>query len=330
MVKRDVILDITRSLSILWIVGYWHLSNYVWDAFYQEYIWDSAHGKYITICVLSSFTFLSGYFLKKYDIKTKSDTINFYKKRMRRFWIPFFISTFTLHIASILVHHPWFTGHLQFVATILGLSIFTPPSPGTVWYISMLMTFYMITPLILYIKDLKMKILVSVVLIVAMAISINIWDLNIRTIYYLPVYLCSLFFPSEWVIKIKNNPLPILLLSLAMLYPAIYLFNARWYAVLTSLIFGPICLIAISTFLSKVRVVCKLSEIVSYSSMNMYLFHRHVFMAFVAILAFGGMGSFSQMKTSVWPVLFVAFPIVIVISYYLQKVYDRSCRYLGW
>ena len=286
--------------------------------------------KYITICVLSTFTLLSGYFLKKYDISTISDVMHFYRRRLQRFWIPFFLSAVTLHVASLAIHHPWFISHWHFLATVMGFSIFTPPSPGTIWYISMLMTFYMITPLILYIKPIRWKIVVSIILVITMDVLVSEFDLNIRVTYYLPVYLSSLFIPSLWIQKIKNIRFIFFLLLLILLFFSIYAIQIRWIAIVTSVIIGPICLISLSQNLAKYSVVCKLSSIVSYSSMNMYLFHRHIYMTLVLFFSLCGIGSFHEMKTSFWLLFLIALPTIIIFSFYLQKIYDGLCRRFRW
>jgi len=127
MKERDITLDVTRALCIMWIVGYFHLADYVKDVFFHTYLFGQT-SNYNTIGVLSTFTFLSGYFLKKYEINSIQDAILFYKKRIRRFWIPFFLSALILHVVTIAMHHPWFFSHWHFVSTVLGFSIFTPPA----------------------------------------------------------------------------------------------------------------------------------------------------------------------------------------------------------
>jgi len=252
--------------------------------------------------------------------------MHFYKKRLQRFWIPFFVSALILHIASLAIHHPWFNSHWHFLATIMGFSIFTPPSPGTIWYISMLMTFYMITPFILYLKSIWWKLFISALLVIGMDVLVAEFDLNIRVTYYLPVYLSSLLIPSLWIQKIRNMRFPFLLLLLIVLFFTIYVVQIRWLTVVASLIIGPVCLIPISQFLAKYPFICKFSDAVSYSSMNMYLFHRHIYMALVLFFSLCGIGSFHGMKTSFWLLLFVALPIVVLSSFYLQRAYDRVCK----
>ena len=310
----------------MWIVGYWHMASYIQDDFFRMYLWDVKHMKYITICVLSTFTFLSGYFLKKYQINTQSDFMHFYKRRLQRFWIPFFISALTLHVASLAIHQPWFHSHWHFLATVLGVSIFTPPSPGTIWYISMLMTFYMITPFILYLKSIWRKLFVSVILVIGMDILVAEFDLNIRVTYYLPVYLASLLIPSSWIKKVKNMWPILQSLLLMILFLTIYAIQINWITIVVSLIIGPVCLISISQFLDGFPVIRKFSDVVSYSSMNMYLFHRHIYMILVLLFSLCGIGSFHGMKSSFWLLLFIALPIVILLSFYLQRMYDKVCK----
>ena len=91
---HDLALDIVRALCILEIVGFWHMRNYV--ALSSETESLSSFGYCITLGVLSTFTFLSGYFLKKYSIASFADVKSFYLKRFKRFWIPFFIASLTV------------------------------------------------------------------------------------------------------------------------------------------------------------------------------------------------------------------------------------------
>ena len=64
-IKRGATFDIVRCLCILWIVGVWHMKDYL-----SLDITDEAmhFGELITTSLLGAFTFMSGFFLKKYEI----------------------------------------------------------------------------------------------------------------------------------------------------------------------------------------------------------------------------------------------------------------------
>lgn len=175
-----------------------------------------------------------------------------------------------------------------------------------------------------------MKICVSLGLIAVMGILVIKYNLNVRVIYYLPVYLCSLQIPSKWVDKVKKFYILYMFISLVALILTIYLQEIRWIAIVASLLFGPLFLISASTLLTKSNSICKISKVISYSSMSMYLFHRHIFMIFVLIFGLCGIGSFHEMKTSIWLLLLVVLPSIIIFSYYFQKLYDKACKFVGW
>lgn len=99
--KRNIPFDIARVLSTIWVVGIWHTSG-MWNQELAAPFEDKAFFSNITIAVLACFTFLSGYFLKKYTFKRRSDVAYFYKKRFWRFYILFAIACFGIFALTIM------------------------------------------------------------------------------------------------------------------------------------------------------------------------------------------------------------------------------------
>ena len=130
MKKRILLYDIARVLCVLWIVAFWHMIDYfkLTEAF-------SDYG-FITVGVLSCFTFLSGLFLGKKRMGIK----DFYVARFRRFW-------FLLLFSAISFYAVGYIDNLSsFIGTITGLSCFGLSWARTLWYFSMLIFFYLLTP----------------------------------------------------------------------------------------------------------------------------------------------------------------------------------------
>ena len=154
--NRDYRFDLARALCVLWIVGFWHLINYLPHECRLE-------GNSLVVCkkitygVLALFTFLSGYFLKKYDFNNINDVLKFLKKRMLRFYPLFVVATFCLLICG--------ASFSQVIFAILGLSLFFPPAIPTLWYFSMLLLFYLFTPLLKAKETVKMRIVFLVFVI---------------------------------------------------------------------------------------------------------------------------------------------------------------------
>ena len=131
--------DAARVISIYWIVYITHLRNYLdesIEAYWSDELFD------ITRSCVTLLMFISGYLLSKYKFNKIQDAVFFYKRRFIRFYILFAISALTLYLMN------FNEGLGLLVTTLLGISSYMPPQPGTLWFISMLMSFYLLTPFI--------------------------------------------------------------------------------------------------------------------------------------------------------------------------------------
>ena len=186
--QRNLKFDFARAICVLWIVGFWHLINYL----PQE---CRLQGNALTICkeitygVLACFTFLSGYFLKKYDFNSINDTVTFYKKRLIRFYPLFVLATSCFLVSGSSLR--------QVLYAIFGLSLFLPPPIATLWYFSMLLFFYLCTPLLKMKESVKMMFVFIAVLIVLFVFGYFFADK--RFIMYLPFYILGLNLPNRTV-----------------------------------------------------------------------------------------------------------------------------------
>lgn len=134
MKKRILFFDIARTLCVLYIVGFWHMLDY-----YQlsnEFV----NCNFITTGVLSCFTFLSGLFLGKKNISIKE----FYVSRFKRFALLLYVSAISFYVVG------YIDDVSTLIGTITGLSCFGLPWARTLWYFSMMILFYLMTPFLLY------------------------------------------------------------------------------------------------------------------------------------------------------------------------------------
>ena len=140
--KRIVFFDYVRALCMIWIIGFWHFSEY---CVYN--LTDKLWANNITIGVLGAFAFISAYLLGNRSINCKADVILFYKKRLLRVYPLFFISCVSFYILHLLKDNiVYISSFKQMIFTLLGISCFFTPAPYTIWFISMLIFLYFITP----------------------------------------------------------------------------------------------------------------------------------------------------------------------------------------
>ena len=136
---RNIGIDLLRSLCILYIVGFWHLLGYTEPI--PKY--DNFITLRITYILLGTFTFISGYYIGlKNTVINKQSLIQFYKKRFLRVYPLYFIA---IGLFTILHLSDFDTS----IKAALIISMFAQPATQTLWYITMLMLFYSISPLII-------------------------------------------------------------------------------------------------------------------------------------------------------------------------------------
>ena len=138
--------------------------------------------KVVTI-VLACFTFISGYFLRKYNFNTLTDVKSFYVKRIKRFYVLFFISALLLFIMR------WMDLKC-FITTVLGIGTFSLPSCRTLWYMSMLMLFYLLSP---FFKQKSIGKICSLGLFLILGVLFKIGAVDIRVLMYMPFYLLGIY-----------------------------------------------------------------------------------------------------------------------------------------
>lgn len=176
--KRNTKMDVLRSICMLEIVAYWHIGDYF--GFWPGSTIFSI-GLTLTMGTLAMFTYISGY-LSPYDGNIKS----FFKNRIK--FIPSFVIAYML--MSYIGYFP--LKDIGSILTIIGLKeICPPPYPATLWYISMIFFFYIITPLI--VKDtLRKTIMFSSCVFSVLIILNNIWGIDTRIYYYFPFYVLGI------------------------------------------------------------------------------------------------------------------------------------------
>lgn len=312
MGKRLVFIDISRALCVIWIVAFWHMNQYMSAdiKFFPSESFSRQIGLGYTNGVLALFTLISGYFMSQKKITSKKEVIAFFKKRLIRFAIPLFLSCFILGCLGFL---DWF----QAITVCLGISGVLPaPYPPTLWFFSMIILFYILTPFMLWIRTIATRYVCMYVTTIYLFffLGCNYLWFDSRLTENWPFYAVPFLFPRDVdimsVFKKKINfLLTFILLSIILFF--IYenkSINASFD------INACICFIvlSISNLLSKISIISKVFTSISFASMFAYLFHREVYILMQKVL-----GSFTYIE-----VFFVVF-VLFCISYYMQKIYNK-------
>lgn len=314
---RLVYIDITRAICTLWIVGFWHLANH------SSFSNSIPYGADITTCVLSCFMFLSGYVNSRKDIVTWKDARTFYHKRFIRLYPLFFVSCTALLVMNRVYGQQYIINLRQYFLTLIGLSYFILPAPSTVYFASLLMLFYLITPIILrfhrggYLVGLSLYVLFILVYVLSNHKYINAGIFELMFFYLLGIFLRF----HEFKYKFK-----IMVLSIMMTILGFWAKNeiAQGNVPLNYILTFFYCfsfiysIINIAHVLTANEFLVKIFRLISKGSMCAYLFHRPIYFAMNRIF-----GSFSVVFA-----VAVALPFLIIISYGMQMGYDLILSYL--
>lgn len=323
---RIVYIDYIKAICMVWIIGFWHLSEYCDLSFAYQY-WASN----LTTGVLATFIFISGYFLGDKQTSSKQDIIRFYQNRVLRIYPCFLLSCVSLYILNrINAKIYYIAGLKQLVTTLLGVTCFFEPAAYTVWFMSMLILFYAITPLIQSAKKMAYKILIMSLLITVTIVLESTIGIDDRMLYLLPVYFLGLLAAPHkleishfrfktniilvtlgitiWVVcnsiseNIEETVLNLTLLNLAISISSIMIL----------FMLGRV----LDRIIEKNGVFGTILQGISYGGLMAYLFHRQMF---GVVYLFTG-------EFATWAALVVILPMVLAISYVLQRIYDRFTR----
>lgn len=314
---RNEELDMARALSCLFIVCFLHLMGYS-----PNHSWFSlAVMPYIEECTkiaLGTFVFISGYFIGKKTIKTKSDIIGFYKNRLAGFYLMFFVAVSSMYVLSLIFDFFWFPSFLHFILSLVGLAQFSY-NPATFWFVEMLMGFYIISPFILVCKSLKLKVSVIFLVYFMMCGLFLLGHFEYRSLIYFPVFVSAMFTPT-WLMSRLTKDYRILFLALLILIiinflhiPSVSMAFSRLPEYVACTMLGIVVLIGVSSGLCHCcSLVRSVGNLIASFSMAAYLFHRHLYF-FVSLIP----ESFSSVWFNLLAVLFI-----LICAFYIQRLFD--------
>lgn len=312
MNQRILYFDVSRALCVMWIVCFWHMNAYIEMPFkfFENDTMEKETLSHVTDGILALFTFISGFFMSQKEIRCFSDIIVFFKKRMLRFLLPLFISCVILAFGGFISYFHIFT-------ICFGLSQFLPYHyPDTLWYFSMIIFFYLITPLILYLK-VKGKffcgfLCILIYLILLLGYKYCHFDKRLSD-YFLFYSIPYIIKPSIINVFFSNKlhylimPICICVFFIAKSSNCIIHFFSNFSVC--------ILIVSLSTIIANQIKLKKLFEIIAYASMFAYLYHREVLITSRKLL-----GDFNYLQSICISL------IIFVLSYYGQKTYDSVVK----
>lgn len=307
---RDLGIDLVRGISILWIVGVWHLLDYT-----SYSVSDSMLCANITKSVLFGFMFLSGYFIKNNVIHSFAELKEFYIKRLKRFYLLFLVACTLLFISGFLnLGGAWFSSSRQFIYTITGVSALTTiPMAPTFWFMSMLMLFYLITPIITIHKRYFLRIIICILIILLTYLYSYYFEISKSLLIYLIAFLLGITTNNKIISCIKSYSYIIFVISLCG-WILLSFFSLSFCNLLRCILWIPLMISMCEILLAfdKYYLLTRVAKMTSYIALALYLFHRHVFLAIKYL--------FSDINICV--AYFIMLPIAIIVAYCIQKGYD--------
>lgn len=314
--KRNIRIDLLRGICMFYIVGIFHLSQYIGVEYYLN---NNVYGNSIMWSCLGTFSLISGYLIgRKYNCETWKDVLFFYKKRVVRFYPLFFLS-------AVLLYTIGFNNLGQTINSLLGLAPFLKPRPLTLWYISMIMVFYFISPFVLNAERVKR----SMLLFIGFVVLSHFIAIDYRFIFNLFFYLTGLCTSCLYTKFYNKNNISLMAgggrflttICLTVIYAFMFIQlrdynNFGPYRMLTNTM-GVFCVVLFIYIQKSLLKYEKLISFLAYTSMSCYLFHRFVYWVVLSIF---------EPQETLFLIIYmyvVAVPVCFVFSYYIQKIYDR-------
>jgi len=310
---RSLGVDLLRALCILYIVGYWHLIPYT-SALPGYANWFTEGLKFVA---MATFVFCSGFLLARQAVTLDPAGLwSFYRRRLLRIY-PLYLLTLILFglvgLASL----------AQVVDGAILVSMFDPPAMPTLWFITMIMVFYLVAPLLVRFAERPVVLLVMTVgLLLALAGEHQlVKPIDLRILVYLPAFALGIAVQRQPILRAWLERRQWLLLVLAaLMLPLSRIGNEGSLSGAVTLM--PLVLVSgAALFLVSDRMASRLHAptigLLAYASFGLYLLHRLVFKAVIA-LHFPAQG-----WDQVGYLLLVALPLSILAGYGLQRGYDR-------
>lgn len=306
MKHRFLEFDLLRSVAVVWIVAIWHFTNYCApDSIIRISIAQNSVCREFTIIMLSLFMFMSGLFTKTTNENFLKTTKAYYLQKFWRFYPLYLIAAISLYIISKYMNGMvFYSGSKSFYLSLFGLATLSDLAPATLWFMDLLLFFILITPLSFISSNKKWILVFSIYCILTLCWKCNMVDY--RILMYMPFYFLGIYLtPEKFLDYCGKYGIWFMVLGVVI---ALIPIDSLIISLLSRLCFviGVGKLANIFVKHCKNKRVWAFLNVISYSSMCAYFFHRQIY-------AFG-------LKLSI-PLFLLPF-LIFVISFFIQKAYD--------
>lgn len=313
IISKDIRFDIIRIFCIMWVVFYCHMSEYTFNNYYKYNI-----NMDITHACMACMALISGYFMGSNNkcINKIKELPHFYIRRLKRIYPLYFLAAVLMYWLDINI------GGDLLLSTLLLVGAISGKEPRTLWFVCALTLMYLITPLInnnWLKKNFKLKIMVSIIISLFFILeAIGNYKVDGRLVYFAPSYVLGMLL-SDFDIKRLLKPY-FSIVMVAFLFICTYwvdkvgIDNSLFIRALIMNIPIMYLMFSISFYLGEIILADKVISIFSYMSFPAYLFHRIIFIMLIRIMGVS--------KMPVIIAYLVATPIVFVVSFLIQYIYD--------
>lgn len=308
--ERNFAIDLLRAIMVFYIVGWWHLLAYVGNGV-EHVNWVSNS---LTNVVLGSFTFLSGYGLgSSKDGTVKRSIWRFYRRRLARIY-PLYLLALALFVVV------WLTDPFSALKAAFGLSMFWPEPPMTLWFITMILVFYLLTPGLLRFGPAATGLLALSLWTAFLLFNRLVHAIDTRLLMFFPTFVAGLIWRRFRTMGWARWGLIWLLGFLLAFWSTQY--DKPGSALQSSILSIPAVLTGSVVFLlAAERWGAKLGSTqliqwIGYASFSIYLFHRVIY-----TLAFRAWNPHSEWQQLAYLLLF-GLPLSLFVGYAIQSTYD--------
>jgi peptidoglycan/LPS O-acetylase OafA/YrhL len=310
---KSLPIELLRAGCVLWIVGFWHLMNYT-HGFPGA---DNAVTLRLTVIVLGLFTFVSGFLLARAPMRLRAPKLGrFYARRLLRIY--------PLYLLALLAF--WALGMADRSTALkaaLGMSMVYGPAPLTLWFITMILEFYLVAPLLVALRGRPaLFALAAAGLFGVAAVCGSAANGDLRLAEYFPAFALGVYWAGHGERASTRTTLWACAATAAAWAWSLAASGDPQYSLtgIPLVTCGALAafLLAGRLTLSPRGALARAAALVSYASFAMYLFHRVVYKGLHALYdpASPGLGL-------AW-LLLVGLPVVIAVALVAQRACDAA------